>query len=128
MPLGVVGTGSPPLPTAVKGRAPVVWAESQAEGPCPTLPPSLAPFSPEPAWRAGALVHPSSSQASRRSHAAQARLLSDFLPFLALSRTQEEQLQLWKITLPPLPPPAILQEVLAGQPGPAALFLAGGER
>lgn len=87
MPLGVVGTGSLPPPAAVKGRAPAEWAEPQAEGPCPTLPQSLTLLSPQRTWRAGALVQPSLSQASRRSHPAQARLLSGFLPFLALCRT-----------------------------------------
>lgn len=80
------GRGCPPPPAALKGRAAVVRAEPKAEGPCPTLPSSLALLSPAGAWRVGAPVHPVLSQASGRSHPAQAGPLSGFLPFLDLSR------------------------------------------
>lgn len=104
--------GSPPLPAAVQGRAAVVGAEPKAGGFCPTLPSSPALFSPGSTGGQGSGL--TLSVPARAPRLVQPSIL----PSLAPSRASEEQLQPWKITLPPsLPLCSLLLEVLAGQPG-----------
>lgn len=107
--------GSPPLPAAVKGRAAVVRAEPKPKLKASALPcPPALPFSH---------LEVPGGQGSRLTLLCPRPGLPGWvqpsiLPSWAPSRASEEQLQLWKITLPPsLPLCSLLLEVLAEQPG-----------